>query len=107
MSDQIDLLLATTALDSLFSARILHQYPPHRLRRSRKEVPPAVPLLNLLHIHQPQVRLVHQRRGLQRLARLLVGQLGGGQFAQLLVDQRQQLLRSGWVAGFDLATGCG
>ena len=41
---------------------------------------------------QPQVRLVDQGRGLERLPRLLLGQLLRGQLAQLVVDQRQQLL---------------
>ena len=46
-------------------------------------------MLGLVHIHQPDVRLMHQRRGLQGLARFLLGHLGGGQFPQFLVDERQ------------------
>ena len=42
---------------------------------------------------QPQVRLVDQGRGLQRLAGLLLGQLLRRQLAQFVVDQRQELLR--------------
>ena len=98
----------TTAQSVKLSAhRFPHQNPPHRLRRRRKEVPPTIPLLGLLHIHQPQIGLVHQRGRLQRLPRLLVSQLGGGQFAQFVVHQRQQLLGSGRVAGFDLGQDAG
>ena len=53
------------------------------------------------HVHQPQVRLVDQGGGLERLARLLLGQLLGRQLAQLVVDQRQQLLGGVRVALLD------
>src|SRR5262249_7310149 len=42
-----------------------------------------------------------QGRGLERLARLLLRQLLDGQLAQLLVDQRQQLLRRLGVTPLD------
>ena len=45
-----------------------------------------------LAVDQPQIRLVDQGRGLERLAGLLLGQPLGGQLAQLVVDQRQELL---------------
>ena len=61
----------------------------------------AVPLLDLLAIHQPQVGLVDQGRGLERLARLLLRQLLSRQLAQLVVDQRQQLLGGLRVALLD------
>ena len=54
-----------------------------------------------LGIDQPQVRLVDQGRGLERLAGLLLGQPLGGQLAQLVVDQRQQLLGGLGVALLD------
>ena len=50
---------------------------------------------------QPQVRLVDQGRGLERLAGLLLRQLPGGQLAQLVVDQRQQLLGRAGLALLD------
>ena len=40
-------------------------------------------------LHQPQVSLMHQRRRLQRLPRLLLGQLRGRQLPQFVIDQRQ------------------
>ena len=42
-----------------------------------------------------------QGRGLERLAGLLLGQLLGGQLAQLVVDQGQELLGRLWVALLD------
>jgi hypothetical protein len=48
-------------------------------------VAPAVPGLYFLGVHQPQVSLVDQGGGVERLARLLVRQLLRGQPAQLVV----------------------
>ena len=62
----------------------------------------AVPVLGLVRIHQPQIRLVDQGRRLQRLPRLLLGQLRRRQLPQFVVDQRQQLLGRRRIAGFDL-----
>src|SRR5262249_48627356 len=55
------------------------------------EMAAAVPVLGLLDVHQAQVRLVDQGGGVERLARVFVGQLVRGQGAQLLVDQGQEL----------------
>ena len=83
-----------------------------RIRRmasaaAAKKWPRAVPVLGLLDIDEPEVRLVHQGGGLQRLAGLLVVQPGSGQFPQLLVDQWQQLLGRRGIAGFDVAEDAG
>src|SRR5262249_17234241 len=51
--------------------------------------------------HQPQVGLVQQRGRLQGLAGLFLGQLLGRESAQLVVDQRQELLRGRGVALLD------
>ena len=56
---------------------------------------------------QPQVRLVDQGRGLERLARLLLGQLLGRQLAQLVVDQRQAVARRRAGRPARWRTGCG
>ncbi len=58
-------------------------------------------MLGLLHVHQPHIRLVHERRRLERLARFLLGHLGRRQFPQLVVDQRQKLLGGRGVALLD------
>ncbi len=50
---------------------------------------------------QPQIGLVDQGRGVERLPRRLPGQLVRRQPAQLLVDEREQLLGGLWVALLD------
>jgi hypothetical protein len=62
---------------------------PHRFRGGRKEVPAAVPCLSPWHINQPQIGLMHQRGGLQRLPRILMSEPGRSQLPQLLVNQRE------------------
>jgi hypothetical protein len=43
--------------------------------------------------HQSQPGFVDESGGLQRLARLLVRQLGGSEFAEFIVDEGKQLFR--------------
>jgi len=50
---------------------------------------------------------MYQRRGLERLARLLMVQLCRGQLSQLVIVQRQELLRRRWIAGIDLRQNSG
>ena len=57
--------------------------------------------------YHPHISLMHQGRGLQRLPRFFMGQLGRCQFPQLLIDQRQELLRGRGIAGFDLREDAG
>ena len=77
------------------------QDAPHGLGGRGEEVPAAVPVPGLLPAHQPEVGLVDQGGGLERLARLLLGQLLGRQLAQLVVDERQELLGGVRVALLD------
>ena len=60
-----------------------------------------IPMLGLLHVHQPDVHLVDQGRGLKRLPRLLLGHLLGRQLPQLVIDQGQELLRGLGVTLFN------
>jgi len=46
---------------------------------------------------------MHQRRRLQRLPGFLLSEFLGRQLAQLIIDQRQELLGGVWVALFDRA----
>ena len=73
----------------------------HRLGGSGEEVAAVVPALRPIHIHQAEVSLVNQSRGLERLAGLLLGQPLRRQLPQLVVDQRQELLGGLWVALLD------
>src|SRR5262245_46827661 len=52
----------------------------------------------MLVINEPQKRLMHQRRRLERLPWLLLGQPSCCQLPQLVVDQRQELLSGLGVA---------
>ncbi len=54
-----------------------------------------------MRVNQPQVSLVDQGRGLKRLARFLTRQLLRGEFAQLVVDKRQQPFGGLGLALFD------
>jgi hypothetical protein len=62
---------------------------------------PAIPVLGFLGAHQPQLSFVHQRRCLQRLAGLFLGELLRRQFAQFVVNKQQELLGSVRVAVLD------
>lgn len=62
------------ALGRFLAPDVFHKNPPHRLSGCAKEMATTVPMLGLVDIHQPNVRVVHQRRRLQRLAWLLPGQ---------------------------------
>ena len=66
-----------------------------------QKMAPTVPMLRRFAPHKSQVRLMHQRRRLQRLARFFLGHLGGGQLAELLIDEGQELLRCLRFALFD------
>src|SRR5262249_43979745 len=65
----------------------------------RKEMAAALPVPFLFTAHEPQVRLMNQRRGLKRLSGLLLCELSSSQQAQLLIHERQQSFRGAWVAG--------
>ena len=52
-------------------------------------------------IDEPQPRLVHERRGLQRMVRPLAGHPRRGEGAQFAVDKRQQRLDGLAVAAVD------
>src|SRR5262249_71798 len=80
-------------------ASVLDQDAPHRLGRGGKEMTAIVPARFLPVADQAQVGFVNQGRRLQRLPRLFLGQLLGGQLAQLVVDQRQDFARGGRGAG--------
>ena len=60
---------------------------------------PAVPGLGVVRVHQPHVRLMHQRSRLQGLTGLLVGEASGGELAELVIHKREQLGCGLGVAG--------
>ena len=59
-------------------------------------------MLSFVDVHEPQVCLVDEGGGLERLAGPLAGQLLRRQLAQLVIDQRQEL-----AGGVRIAVGDG
>ena len=74
---EIDPPPAAAALLPALAAGALDQDAAHGLGRGGEEVAAAVPVPGLLGVDQPEVRLVDQGGGLERLAGLLLGQLAG------------------------------
>src|SRR5262249_31344039 len=91
----------SAALLSLLVACVFDENAPHGLGGRSKEVASAVPVLRLLHVYEPQVRLVDEGRRLQRLAWGLQSHLLGRQLAQLDIDQGHQLVGGVRVAFLD------
>ncbi len=85
---EIEPSAAAAALACRFVPGAVDQNPPHGFGRRREEMAATIPTLSVVRADQPQVRLVNQRRGLQRLAWLLPRKPLGRQMAQLVVDQR-------------------
>jgi hypothetical protein len=85
-------LPAAPGLGGLLAAGVLDENAPHGLGRGGEEVTKTVPVPRGLDVHQPEVGFVNQGCGLERLARLVLCQLLRGQLAELVVDQRQELL---------------
>ena len=90
---------AAALLRGPLAAGVLDQDAAHGLGGGREEVAAAVPVLGVGRADEPEVRLVDQGGGLEGLAGLLAGQPGGGELAQLVVDEREQLGGGLWVPG--------
>jgi hypothetical protein len=83
------------------AAGILDEDTAHGLGGGEEEVAAAGPGPGLFRVNQPQIGLMDQGRGLERLPGLFLGQLLGSQLAQFLVDQGQEFPGGGRVASFD------
>src|SRR5262249_32432493 len=79
----------TAALEASSSTSPIDQDAPHRFGGGGEEV---TAIGELLVTNQAQVRLMHQRGGVERLPCLFLTELLRSEFAQLVVDQRQQLV---------------
>ena len=84
-----------------FAASIFNENAAHGLGGSREEVTAAVPVLVCTTAYQPQISLVNEGRGIQRLTRLFLGQFARRQAPQFVVHERQQLLGGVRVALFN------
>ena len=83
---------ACTSFLSVFAASTLNKDATHRFGGGSEEVAARIPALRLVTIHELQVGFVDERCGLQRLPRLFLSQLRCSESAELLINQRQELL---------------
>jgi hypothetical protein len=83
------------------AASVLDLDAPHRLGGGSEEVAPAVPGLSVAAADQAQIGFVNKCGGIERLAGLFLGHLVGREPAQLVIDQRQELLGGVRVALVD------
>src|SRR5262245_63077914 len=93
------MIQASSAPQALFLSRLINQDSPHGLGGGAEEMAARVPRWRRFSADQPQIRLVDQCRGLERLAGFFVSEPGGGELAELVVDKRQKLVGGGGVAG--------
>src|SRR5262249_43244343 len=93
---QVNPLESSTMLFGLLVPGRFDQDPPHRLGGRHEEMSPAVPFGRI--IRQPNIGFMHEGRRLKRLARTLLSQFRRRQFAQLVVDQREELIRGLGIA---------
>src|SRR6266545_6678871 len=80
-----------TALDGGTRPRGVDQNPSHHPRAYRKEMRPIGPI-EIPGIDQPQIRLVHERSGLQAVSGALVPHVAARHPVQLLVDEWRQAI---------------
>src|SRR5262249_13380457 len=88
-------------LEAAFAASVLDQDAAHGLGTGSEEVTAVLPVGLCVTAKQAQVGLVDEGGGVQRLSRRFVSQPVGGQPAQVVVDQGQELRRGVRVAGRD------
>ena len=87
--EQVELVPLPPAFLPPLVASPVEQNAPHRFGGSPKKMSAAVPgLFVVTRADQAQVRLMDQRRGLQRLARSFLGEALGGEITQLFIHQR-------------------
>lgn len=80
--------------------------PAHRFGRGPEEMAAAIPLglgRRVAGADQTEPGFVDEGRGLESLTGRFLGEAGGGQFSQLLIDQREKFFRRASVAVLDPA----
>jgi hypothetical protein len=96
-------LEAAAMFASLLAAGVVDKDAPHDGGGRREEVAAVIErAAGVGIVHQPQISLVDQPSGIERLSRLFAGQLLRGKPAQVVIDKRQQLFGRLRVAGLDL-----
>ena len=88
---------ASASLLIALRPRVVDQDPAHQSRRHREKVRTVLPL-DALDVDEPQVRLVHESRGLQTVPEALAGHAPSSDALQLAVDVRDQRIEGRLVA---------
>src|SRR5205085_2246792 len=78
-------------------SRVVDQDVPHDLRSQAKELRAMFHRGTAL-VGQTDIRFMDQGGGLQRIGIRLTAQITGGQFAELVIDERNQLIKRSFVA---------
>lgn len=94
---ECDPRLRTAALSCCTGTCVIHENPSHCLRRDSKELRAVLPVDRVLP-HQTHVRLIDERRRLERVVAPLVPEKACRYAPQLVVDERQQALECFAVA---------
>src|SRR5262245_34520176 len=94
-------MAAAAVLETTLAPGVLDEDAAHGLCGRSEEVAAAIPLLCPLLIDQAKIRLMDQCSCLQGLPGLFLGHPLGSQFAQFIIDQRQQLLSGVPIALLD------
>ena len=80
---------------------MVDEHPSHRLGGSGKKVAPIGEYTASRGTNEPQIGLVNQGRGVQRVARCLIRDVTSRELAQLVVHDRQKLRRGLRIAIVD------
>ena len=86
---RVESLLAAAAPVGPALARVVDEDPPHDPRGDGEEVPPVAPLY-AADAGQPQVGLVYQAGGVERVPGAFSGEAPAGQVAEVIVDPGHQ-----------------
>jgi hypothetical protein len=89
---QCDAFEPTTTLSSEPRSRVIDEYPAHQARSHAKEVGPVAPA-DLPLIDQSEVGFVYEGGWLQRMAGHLAPQLRACDASQMVVDDRDELVK--------------
>ena len=94
-------LMAAAMNDPLLMTSTFNQDSPHGGGGGSEKMAAVIPLSDIIRPDQSQVSFMHQGRGIQRLVRPLVNHPRCRELAQLIIDERQQLVRCLRIAGVD------
>src|SRR5262245_28157123 len=86
-------------LEALLAAGVVDEDAAHGLGGGGEEMSPAVPPRRVGRADQPDVCFVNEAGRLKGLARLFGRELDGGQFPQLVVDERKEVGGGSSVSG--------